>query len=57
MGPSAFIPVHKLLLHDKLSMYSYELCMVESLGCLLIRILFKLSDTPEAFSNLSRQCL
>ena len=27
--------------------------MAESLGCLLIRILFKMSDTSETFSNLS----
>ena len=63
MGPSAFIPVHKLWLHGKLSIYNYELCITEynRVVKLLIRVLFKtylkMSDTWETFSNFSRQCL
>ena len=29
MGPSAFIPVHKLWLHNKLSLHNYELCITK----------------------------
>ena len=31
MGPSDFITVHKLLLHDRLSIYNSELCIAKYL--------------------------
>ena len=47
IGPFAFMPVHKFSLHDKLSMYNCQLWTmyneIQSLGFLLIRILFKIS--------------
>ena len=60
MGPSAFIPAHKLCLHDKLSMYNFKLCITKYSRLFIDMYVTKnskMSDTSETFSNSSRQCL
>ena len=60
MEPSAFIPVNKLCLHDKLSMYNFKLCITKY-SRLFIDMYdiknSKRSGLSETFSNSSTQCL